>query len=205
MANKKKDIVDFRTALKNKKIPILTLDNRWHELFPKYDKPDHIKELEENLNHLIKRQGKLTTDSKDMKTLKKQLMAEIIQNMDTETLETRSKNEKKLDRNQFLIQDINSKLKSYEEELGDMPYRIKEVNEELMVQSMAICYDRLHRNRDSINVLNSLIDNMREEIRNRLLLKQDLETANSTLYSYMHNLLGAPVMEVFDRKEKENE
>ena len=37
---------DFKSALINKTIPNLTLDQKWHRLFAIHGKPDEVKELE---------------------------------------------------------------------------------------------------------------------------------------------------------------
>ena len=67
----------FIPALENKKIPLLTLDNTWHRLFTQTEPSDEITALEEELNDLLKKQGKLNTDIKDIRALKKRLMDEI--------------------------------------------------------------------------------------------------------------------------------
>ena len=70
----------YSPALKEKKIPILTLDNKWHRLFTQTNPNKTILRLEEELNDLLKKQGKATTESKDIKRLKKKLMQEIVEN-----------------------------------------------------------------------------------------------------------------------------
>ena len=48
----------FIAALQDKKIPVLTLDNKWYRLLDELGK-EIVKECEEQLNTLLKRQGKL--------------------------------------------------------------------------------------------------------------------------------------------------
>ena len=62
----------FLNALKGKKIPILTLDNKWYRLL---DEKGQTKagQLIEELNELLRRQGKLNTGLKDIKRLKKKM------------------------------------------------------------------------------------------------------------------------------------
>ena len=66
----------FRPALAGRKIPILTLDSKWHRLFSQTRPDKRLKRLEEKLNDLLKKQGKANTDMKDIKRLKKKLMQE---------------------------------------------------------------------------------------------------------------------------------
>ena len=47
----------FKSVLADKKIPVLTLDNKWHQLFNQSAQPDkRIKRLEDKLNDLLKKQ-----------------------------------------------------------------------------------------------------------------------------------------------------
>ena len=74
---------DFKQALEGKRLPVLTLDNKWHRLFAKAEPDKEIKDLEEELNALLRRQGKVNTETKDIKKLKKKLMGEIVSLTDT--------------------------------------------------------------------------------------------------------------------------
>ena len=43
---------------------------------------------------------------------------------------------------------------------------------------------------------------MKEELKEKLILKQEKETVNQELYSYMHDIFGADVINLFDTKYK---
>lgn len=104
----------FIPALEGKKIPVLTLDNKWHQLFTQTDPDKKIKKLEEELNELLKRQGKANTDIKEIKKIKKKLMEEIVENADEASSSKGSKAEKKLADNKRLINECNEKMEFYE-------------------------------------------------------------------------------------------
>ncbi len=72
----------FKGALINKKVPILVLDQKWHRLFAIHGKSDEIQSTEEELNHLIARQGQANQDIKDLKKVKASLMESIVAHMD---------------------------------------------------------------------------------------------------------------------------
>ena len=57
----------FAPAIKGKKIPILTLDNKWHQLFTQTGTNKQILKLEEELNGLLKKQGGAGQDMKKIK------------------------------------------------------------------------------------------------------------------------------------------
>ena len=64
----------YAPALQGKKVPILTLDNKWHKLFTQTKPSKQIVKLEEELNSLLKMQGKANQELKSVKKLKKKLL-----------------------------------------------------------------------------------------------------------------------------------
>ena len=197
--------IDFDSVVKNKKLPILTLDARWHELFPEDMKTARIRELEQNVNSLLKRQGKIVNDIKDMKKLKSSLIKDIVVNMDIGTDLLGKAKEKKLNKNRQYIKELNVKLDEAMDELADLPYQIKEVNELLMAESMSIIYDQLNKNKKAIADISSWIAKMREDLKMKILTKQDMEARNKLIYTNMHDIMGAGLMEAFDRENRSEE
>lgn len=195
----------YSPALKEKKIPILTLDNKWHRLFTQTNPNKTILRLEEELNDLLKKQGKATTESKDIKRLKKKLMQEIVENAEGTAEGNNQKALKKMEDNKRLINECNERLTMYEDQLIELPGEIDRVNRELMLQTMDICYDTLKTNETEIEETAKWVAAIRVELKKRLIRKQEMEQMNQELYSYMHDIFGAEVIEIFDMKyEKEN-
>lgn len=190
----------YSPALKEKKIPILTLDNKWHRLFTQTNPNKTILRLEEELNDLLKKQGKATTESKDIKRLKKKLMQEIVENAEGTAEGNNQKAMKKMEDNKRLINECNERLTMYEDQLIELPGEIDRVNRELMLQTMDICYDTLKTNETEIEETAKWVAAIRVELKKRLIRKQEMEQMNQELYSYMHDIFGAEVIEIFDMK-----
>lgn len=201
---KKQDNVDFKRLLSNKKLPVLTLDPQWHDLFPNYMKNSKIRGLERKLNNLLKQQGKLVTDAKEMKKIKTRLMDGIITNMGNGRGGADRLRERKQEKSQELILDINDKIRQGDTELMSIPYQIQEVNEELLIECMSICYEKIRSNSKDILEIGIWVARVRGELKDKILEKQDKEMQNEAMYSYMHHILGADTMEVFDRAERQD-
>ena len=180
------------------KIPILTLDSRWHEIFPEHEKTRLIRNLEGSLNELLKKQGKLVNDIKDMKKLKKKLINDILDNMETSNNLVDKPREKRLIKNKNYIMELNHKINEDTETLSRLPYEIREENEKLMVESVKVCYDKLARNGSNISQLSDAILKLQQEVNENLEEKEELEAENDRIYSYMHDMLGADAMEQLD-------
>lgn len=186
----------YEKALKGKRVPVLTLDNKWHRLFSMMEPDKILKETENELNTLLKRQGKLNTESKSIKAIKKKLMDEIVQLMDSND----KSSEKKVEENRRLIEECNEKLEEYQDELLDIPVLINKVNHRLMIRTMELCYDLLQSNTTEIQEISEWIAKIRVELKKNIVRKQEKEIKNFELYSFMHDIFGADVIEIFDLK-----
>lgn len=195
----KKDDV-FKAALAGKRIPVLTLDSKWHQLFTQAKPDRRIKRLEEKLNELLKRQGKASTEMKEVKKLKKRLMQEIVENAQEASVENDEKAQKKAEDNKRLIGDCNKKIEDYEDELLLLPKEIDAVNMDLMLATMDVCYDRLKENEAEIAEIARWAAQVKEELTEKLVRKQEMEAMNQGLYSYMHDIFGVDVIDIFDMK-----
>lgn len=192
----------FREALTGKNIPLLTLDNKWHQLFTQAQAeiPYEVRKGEERLNELIKRQGKLNTESKDIRRLKKKLMDEIMDLADAAGGNPDAKTEKKMEEKRRLINECNEKLEDYSRELKILPEEINQTNYKLMLATMEVCYRRIAENTKEIDVINEWVKEIRIEIKKNLIRKEESEKSNFDLYSYMHDIFGAEVIDIFDMK-----
>lgn len=192
----------YTRVLKNKKVAVLTLDNKWHKLFPQGNKPKSIQKLEEEVNECVKREAVLRTDIKDLKKLKRKLMDGIVSSMEDTSNHKRTK---KMEESQRLILEINEKLEAYEAELLELPSKTKAANTALMLESMDYCYNQMHKNSEEIKEIAEWIAKVRVELKKNVLRKQEKEMRNKMMYSYMHDIFGPEVIELFDLDSSELE
>lgn len=185
-----------------KRLPILILDNRWQMLFSKEDKSTAIRKLEATLKEAMKRQAKLGEELKELQSLKRKIMSEIVLNMEELDVEKdEGRRQKKLNKSQRLIMDINEKLDKCLKETDEIPLKIKEANEQLMRESVRECYQRMKKNDSEINDIKEWIEKLRIELKRQVLIKQDKEEKNEQIYSYMHDIFGPDYMELFDETD----
>ena len=107
---------------------------------------------------------------------------------------------KKQAASQRLIVEARQKQDNLELELDELPDKIKEANSALIFESVRVCYQRINQNKQDIDMLEQWIEQMREKLKERVVLKQDKEIMNEEIYTYLHGMLGAGVMEAFDEK-----
>lgn len=192
------NIQQFQKALVGKKVPILVLDQKWHRLFAIHGKPDAVTALESELNGLLARQGKLNNELKSLKKLKASLMDNIVQNMN-------SQSDKRLEEDKRLIDETNEKIDAYEDELMLLPGKIRTVNESLMLESMKYFYEKLRVNKQESDEIEQWINQVRIDLKKNIIRKQNRDINNHEMYSYLHDVLGPEVMDLFDTEFAEQE
>ena len=165
---------EFKKALKDKKVPVLVLDQKWHRLFAVHGKPDEIKNTEDELRELLARQGKLTSDLKDLKSLKE-------------------------------IDETNQKIDDTEDELLEIPKKIRETNEGLMLLSMEYFYSKIRINQEESKEIEEWIKQVRVDLKKNIIRKQNRDINNREIYAYLHDILGPQVLDVFDIQYLEQE
>ena len=193
--------VKFRPAFGGKKLPIVTIDHKWHQLFARVEKTNAISEKEQELNELLRAQGKCNSEMKKVRKIKKKLMDEIVELMDQQDAAT----DVKVEENRRLINECNDKIKEYQDEALDFPVRIEKANAELMIETMKVCYENMRLNEHHINTIGKWIADVRIELKKNVVRKQEMEIANQEIYSYMHDIFGADVIDIFDMKFKPDE
>lgn len=201
---------EFKKALADKKVPVLVLDQKWHRLFAVHGKPDEIKEIEDELRGLLARQGKLTSDLKDYKSLKKKLMDSIVVNMDGSTEGSQDAlHGKKMDETKRLIDETNQKIDEAEDELLEIPKTIRKTNEQLMLLSMDYFYSKIRVNQEESKEIEEWIKQVRVDLKKNIIRKQNRDINNREIYAYLHDILGAQVLDLFDiqylKQEEEQE
>lgn len=190
----------YEAVLRDKKIPLLILDNNWHKLFSQTDTTQRVLVQEGKLNDLLKRQGKINNETAKIKKLKKRLRDEIISLAYSRSQSNESSTDKKLDEIKRLIADCNNKLEKNQEELLNIADEITKTNYQLMITTMDVCYETLHGNTVEIDKIDKWIAKIKEELKQQIFLKRTKEKKIRDLYNYMHAIFGVEVMNIFDLK-----
>ena len=121
--------------------------------------------------------------------------------------------EREMDRHRRLVEECNGRLEQLQENTDDNEEEIEETNYQLMLKTMELCYKRLEENRKEIEYYEDWIKKAREELKENIVRKQEREESTFELYTYMHNIFGRDVIDIFDmhyhpenyrRKKKED-
>ena len=148
--------------------------------------------LEEQLSELLKEQGKLVNECKSLKTAKKKLMDGIVANMGNNS-------EKKSKQSQKLLLEMNERIDVGTNRILELPGLIKEANARLLTEGVKIAYRNMQGTEETLEILTKEIEELRLSLEQRELKRDELEDRRDKVYSYMHNLLGPEIVELFDK------
>lgn len=196
----KADTEKYTLALEGKDIPILTLDAKWKLLFGDDGLPPKVSETAKELDDLLEKQSALREKVKEVKKLKKKLLGDIMPLRQRAMSEPGGQAEALLDKHTSLVAECNEKIEQMEDEQIGLPREISQVNYRLMLMTMTHCYEYMHANTEQISVINNWITDVRAELKKQLINKQESELDNYNIYTYMHQIFGPEVIEIFDMK-----
>lgn len=194
-------IENIQQNLSHMNIPILTLDERYNVVMPDKDKTPQIRKLEAKVNALLKKQGKVTNSLKDVKKIKSRLLKEVVDDM---AVDGSDDMKERMEKTQKVIGEVNDKINELEDMEKDIPVKLKEANQELLLEFIQVCYGRLNTNRQDIDILDRWINEVRVELKKKLVIKQEKELKNNNIYAYMHDLLGPELIQMFDDADENN-
>lgn len=191
---------EIMEVVSHRDVPILILDERYNIVMPDKEKTPKIRKLEAKVAALLKRQGKVNDDLKELKRLKQKIMQSVVDNMDVSE-EGDKTHQAKMNKAQQLIQEAKTKIEILEDQKLDIPSELKSANLELLEEFVRINYERLNSNREDIEILDKWINETRIELKKRLLIKQEKELKNNNIYAYMHDILGQDLIDIFDKAD----
>ncbi len=194
---------NLKNIVSVKRAPILTLDPRWYQLVPDNIKTDEVRYWENKVNELLKKQGRVTNDIKEVKKIKSKLIKDVVDNMEEDGND--KKRQKIMNQNQRLIHEAKDKLAELEDEEKEIPKELTKANQNLLVETAKLCYQTINENKADLEVLDKWINATRIKLKKNLLIKQDKESQNQNIYSGLHDILGPEVMSELDRINDEEE
>lgn len=193
----------FLERFREVEAPILILDERWLRIFPDNYKTKEILRLEKELRDALKYQARLTQNIKDAEDTKKKLMERIIQFMNAAQISAAEA--KKQEKSQEYIKNINSELKDLELKYEQMPDHILELNQQLLIESLRVCYRRMKQNKEQLDEQKRLVMEAKKVLQEHEERRRQLHIENEHIFTFMHKVFGRSIIELFDEFDDEED
>ena len=189
-----------RKILRKNDISLLTLDERWNSLFVNIEKTAVIKKCEDKIRELLKIQARLISEEKEISQKKKKQMEKIMK-LTTEAFDNNSENAKiEMKGCEKEIKVINERAAALQQELDEVPDRIKDTNLELLEETVVAVYFKIRTNQKRAEDLGKLIEETHLKLKEYIEEKGTLAEDYTDIYSYFHDLLGGEELEKLDKE-----
>lgn len=193
---------EFEKLLAGKKLSPLTRDEKWKSIFKYVEPSDSINKMWKQQEKLLDKQSEIRKQAKQIKAAKSKLMDEIMGMMESIGGGIAdAATQKKLDENRRLITECNEKADKNKEEALGIPTQINQLNHDLMLETMELCYADIGENTKVIEHISEWITQVRIELKKQIIRKQDREERNRELYRYLHGLFGPEILDLFDEMQ----
>ncbi|HOM02316.1 MAG TPA: hypothetical protein PLH43_05750 [Acetivibrio sp.] len=188
------------SVLKKNSIPILILDERWHNVFKNVEKTKEIIEKEEELKELLKEESRLAFEKKEILSRKKSYLDKIIK-LTPEVFDNNNEQSKaEMEKCEKEINQINERIKTIEAEIDNMPERIREANLRLLECTINSVYFKMRENQVRVKELEELIENTKKQLASYIEEKEGLNEYDNEVYTYFHDLLGGEELQKLDNR-----
>lgn len=185
-------------------VPIITLDNSWHQLMEAIKTPQ-VEKLENKLNDLLKEQGQLNTDYIEYTRMKKDMLDKILE-LTHQAFDLKSEEAiKEMEKQEKMILKINEKVEKIEIRLDELPEEIKQTNHALVSVSVEICYGQINESRAKSRELDQEIQIMRSSLMKKTEIKKSCDQVANQTYRYLHQLVGAEFINKLDEVHLEHQ
>ena len=101
-------------------------------------------------------------------------------------------------RQKKMIEKINQQAVNNEDELKVIPERIKRVNEQLLLETFRQVYYEISTNKNDIAELDRLIDNLRVELNQKIMEKDDKEEYNHGVFNTLRDIVGMSPINIYE-------
>jgi chromosome segregation ATPase len=98
------------------------------------------------------------------------------------------------------IKDINERAAGLQNELEEVPDKIKDTNLELLEETVNAVYFKIRANQKRVEELGKLIEETHLKLKDYIDEKGTLSENYTDTYSYFHDLLGGEELEKLDKE-----
>ncbi|WP_053985785.1 hypothetical protein [Niameybacter massiliensis] len=195
--NEREKIV--KSIMEQKKLPILVIDKSWYNV-KELIINEVIEQKEKELVDYLKEQGSLNNALKENHAVKQNLLKKVLEVSEAINSKGDSKREAELDTLHQAITKINNDVESQETRLEEVQGLIESTNRDLTEEAVALSYTYMESYKETSSQLQEEIDILRAKLLEKATEKKQYDQKITTLYHYLHNIVGYKHIDKLDKK-----
>lgn len=188
-----------KSIMEQKKLPILVIDKSWYSV-KELIINEIIEQKEKELLDYLKEQGSLNNALKENHAVKQNLLKKILEVSEAINSQGDSKREVELDTLHQAITKLNDDISKQETRLEEVQELIETTNRDLTEETVALSYTYMESYKETSDQLQEEIDVLRARLLEKATEKKHYDQMTTTLYHYLHNIVGYKHIDKLDRK-----
>lgn len=194
-----KGLEQIKVLLASKKLPIVVLDSLWYQMRDVLSHTD-LTQKETELRELLKEQGKLNNDIKEYNVVKQNLLQKVLV-ISQEVNEQGSTNKvEELDKVSQAITKANETVEQLESRAIEVDDLIDKINKEIIESVVMDAYGSMEAYKVQKKQVEDEIDRLRKEVVEKTEEKKQYDHAITTIYNYLHKMIGYKYLDKVDHK-----
>jgi chromosome segregation ATPase len=185
--------------IRENRLSVLTLDERWNSLFRCAEKTPAIARGEEILNGCIKEQARLTAELGECRTRKKLLLGRIVELTRHAFNRGGESAKREISECEAQIRAIKAREPEIDERLSMLRNDIKNANMELLETAAGHVYQDIFDSRRQLDLLDGEIAGLSERLGARTAEREVLAKSSAEAYAGLLDLLGAEQMDELEK------
>ena len=106
--------------------------------------------------------------------------------------------ERELEKEKNRMLEINNEISNKESSIQELLVNKEEKNLELLKETLEISYDIIKKDKSLLDPLLKEIEQMRKDLENKRILRDELQERINLTYSFIHGFMGGKDTEKFD-------
>ncbi len=194
---KKQDI--FKDILSKKKVPIL-LSYEPYKSMIKYGQSNKMKDISNKIKKLMEEEKKNILEVNSLHKEKSRITANVLYISNELNSQNNMTMEKKLEEQKLRMEEIKEDIKNREDEIQDMIMEKEEKNLELLKETIDYAYEYMKKDEAELKKLVEEIEKQRQKLKLDREKRDNLEKRVSSMYGFLHAMVGAKDTEKLDEE-----
>ncbi|MDR1000839.1 MAG: hypothetical protein LBL96_08590 [Clostridiales bacterium] len=175
------------------KAPVLILDSLWQEHY-KNRKSLRVAELEKKIIELLKEQGRLNDNVKNLNLKKKDHLKRILSLSDTAHNKHNPDDREALAAFGQAVTDINDQIIMSERKADAVAPMLDMANRELLAETVSDVFNDMREARKLVQTLDPQIDSLKTQLKTTIELRDKADADAVASYQLLHKLVGGRIL-----------
>lgn len=189
----------FEQITKEKMIPILVEYEPFNKLIL-HGTNTAMEKLIAELKEIIKEEKAHILEIKNLSKEKSRATAKVLYFSEQVNKEDGGKlsDLNKLENERLSINNANSEIEQRQDKINNLLTKKEEVNLSLLKETITYCYKNIEADEKNLKVVLKKIDEIRKELEENRIKRDDLQDRVNNTYSFIHGLMGSKATEKID-------